>query len=269
MNLNDYRVKPGSKVDLTKYDPFDHADIPYRDTAKKILKKNRKQIADLQERLYAESKQSLLVVIQAMDTGGKDGCIENVFKGVNPAGCHVSSFKSPTPLELSHDFLWRIHKEVPRSGVIGVFNRSHYEDVLIVRVKNLVPEDIWSKRYEQINNFEEVLEASGTKILKFYLHISKDEQKRRLESRLADPAKHWKYSSDDLKERALWDEYQTAFEVALSNCSTKSAPWYVVPANHKWYRDVVVSSAILEALEEMDPQYPAGDPDIHKDVIPD
>ncbi|MCO5215576.1 MAG: polyphosphate kinase 2 family protein [Thermomicrobiales bacterium] len=267
MNPDDYRIAPKSKVDLSGWNAADHADIQDKELAKAILKENRKVIIDLQERLYAENAQSILVCFQAMDTGGKDGCIENVFKGVNPSGCRVRSFKVPNSVETSHDFLWRYHQHTPRTGIIQVFNRSHYEDVLVVRVKGLVPKSVWEKRYEQINHFEEVLEDRGTRILKFYLHISKDEQKRRIESRLEDPAKHWKYSEADLKEREYWDDYQKAFEAVLERCSTKTAPWYVVPANHKWYRDVVVSTVIRQTLEEMDPQFPKGSVDVSQVTV--
>jgi PPK2 family polyphosphate:nucleotide phosphotransferase len=269
MNSADYRVPPSMRVKLDAWDPDDQADLPDKLMGRTILKENRKRIIDLQEKLYAENGQSLLVVFQAMDTGGKDGCIENVFKGVNPAGCRVDSFKVPTSTELSHDFLWRYHQEAPARGFIEVFNRSHYEDVLVVRVKNLVPEDVWSNRYDQINGFERLLESAGTRIVKFYLHISKDEQKKRLQARLDDPEKHWKFSTGDLADRALWDEYQTAFEVALGNTSTETAPWYVVPANRKWFRDVVVSTVIRETLEDMNPQFLASAEDLSGITIAD
>lgn len=269
MRPDDYRIPEGIKVDLKGWDPNDTADVPDKQTGKEILKANRKQIIDLQERLYAENEQSLLVIFQAMDTGGKDGCIENVFKGVNPSGVRAVSFKSPTEQELSHDFLWRIHEHTPATGHIAIFNRSHYEDVLVVRVKDLVPKSIWSKRYAQINSFEETLQERGTRIIKFYLHISKDEQKERLQSRLDEPEKHWKFSKADIEERAYWDDYQKAFESALSKCSTDDAPWYVVPANKKWFRDVVVSTTILKTLQEMDPQYPKQTENLEGITIPD
>lgn len=269
MKPAEYLVKPGSKVNLKKWDPDDTASVPDKETGKAILKEYRKEIIDLQERLYAENNQSLLVVFQAMDTGGKDGCIENVFKGVNPSGVRVRSFKSPTELELRHDFLWRIHQHTPPTGHISVFNRSHYEDVLVVRVKDLVPEQVWKKRYEQINSFEEILNERNTHIIKFYLHISKEEQKERLEARLEDPSKHWKFSTADLAERELWDDYQEAFEAALGKTSTDHAPWYIVPANKKWFRDVVVSQAILETLRSMDPQYPEQTEDLEGITVPD
>lgn len=269
MRPDDYRIPEGIKVDLTGWDPGDTGNIPDKATAKEILKENRTAISDLQEKLYAENQQSLLVVFQAMDTGGKDGCIRNVFKGINPSGIRVFSFKAPTEAELSHDFLWRIHQHTPPTGHISVFNRSHYEDVLIVRVKDLVPREIWSKRYNQINTFEETLQERGTRILKFYLHISKDEQKERLESRLENDDKHWKFSKSDLAERTLWDNYQRAFESALSKCSTEAAPWFVVPANKKWFRDVVVSSTILKTLQEMNPQFPDPKESLDGITVPD
>jgi PPK2 family polyphosphate:nucleotide phosphotransferase len=196
-------------------------------------------------------------VLQAMDTGGKDGTIKHVFRGVNPQGCQVSSFKAPSAEESAHDFLWRYHQRVPSRGMIGIFNRSHYEDVLVVRVKGLVPEEVWRPRYAVINQFEQALSLSGVTVLKFYLHISRDEQKRRLESRLADADKRWKFSANDLRERRYWDDYMAAFEEAISNTSTDVAPWYVVPANNKWYRNLVIARTIADTLEAMDPRYPA------------
>lgn len=269
MRPDDYRIPEGIQVDLTGWDPNDTADVPDKATAREMLKENRKEIIRLQEQLYAENKQSLLVIFQAMDTGGKDGCIRNVFKGVNPTGIRVRSFKAPTADELSRDFLWRIHQHTPPTGYIGVFNRSHYEDVLVVRVKDLVPRATWSKRYGQINAFEETLEERGTRILKFYLHISKDEQKERLESRLDNADKHWKFSKADLAEREYWDDYQHAFESVLSKCSTESSPWFVVPANRKWFRDVVVSSTILKTLREMNPQFPEPEEGLEDITVPD
>ena len=208
-----------------------------------------------------------------MDTGGKDGTIKHVFSGVNPQGCRISSFKAPNPEERNHDFLWRYHKSAPAVGRIGIFNRSHYEDVLVVRVKNLAPEEVWRPRFELINNFEYNLTRNNISVLKFYLHISKDEQKRRLESRLADPEKRWKFSSNDIKERAYWDAYwdayQEAFEDAISETSTEYAPWYVVPANKKWYRNLVIARAIADTLEEMDPRFPPAEEGLQNVTIPD
>lgn len=268
MRVDDYRIPAGINIDLSDWDPNDKADVSDKATGREILKANRKEIIRLQERLYAENKQSLLVVFQAMDTGGKDGCIRNVFHGVNPSGVRVRSFKAPTEVELSHDFLWRIHQHTPPTGHISVFNRSHYEDVLVVRVKDLVPKSVWSKRYSQINAFEETLIERGTHILKFYLHISKDEQKERLESRLEDPNKHWKFSTADLAEREYWNDYQKAFESAISKCSTDTAPWYVVPANRKWFRDVVVSTTILDTLKDMNPDFPEQHDDLNGVTVP-
>jgi len=204
-----------------------------------------------------------------MDTGGKDGTIKHVFEGVNPQGCRVWSFKQPSVEELSHDFLWRYHERTPQRGMITIFNRSHYEDVLIVRVKQLVPEEVWRQRYHLINEFEHMLTLNNITVLKFFLHISKDEQKRRLESRLEDPDKRWKFSSNDLKERLLWDNYQTAYQDAINNCSTAYAPWYVVPANNKWYRNLVIARTITDTLLALNPQYAAAESGLEKIVVPD
>ena len=198
----------------------------------------------------------MLVIFQAMDGGGKDGAIDHVFSGVNPQGCAVTSFKVPSTEEQSHDYLWRIHKATPARGMIGIFNRSHYESVLVERVKKLAPRELWSMRYASINSFEKLLAQEGTTILKFFLHISWEEQKRRMEARLKDPGKNWKFSPSDLKERRRWDDYMEAYEDALQKCSTKAAPWYIVPADHKWYRNWVVSDVIVRALEKLDLKYP-------------
>jgi len=214
--------------------------------------------------LYAEGKSSVLIILQAMDTGGKDGTIRNVMAGVDPQGCDVKSFKVPTPEELAHDFLWRAHKVTPCRGKIVIFNRSYYEDVLVVRVHSLVPKEVWSKRYDQINDFEKHLVENGTLILKFFLYISKDEQKKRLEERLNDPTKHWKFSEGDLKERQSWDAYIDAYEDALSKCSTKHAPWYIIPANRKWYRNLIVAETIVDALKDLDMKYPKPSIDLTK-----
>ena len=206
--------------------------------------------------LYAQAKYALLVVIQAMDAGGKDGAIDYIFSGVNPQGCHVASFKTPSSLELSHDYLWRYHAAVPPKGMIGIFNRSHYESVLIERVREIAPKKVWAKRYDHINAFEAMLADENVRILKFYLNISKDEQKKRLEARLHDPTKNWKFNPGDLEERKRWDEYMAAFEDALSKCSTEHAPWYVVPANKKWYRNWVISDIIARTLQELPLEFP-------------
>ncbi len=264
-----YRVEPGSLVSLADVDPDDTGGYHKKKDVRKLLEQQRKRIQELQERLYAENKQGLLIVLQAMDTGGKDGTIKHVLSGVNPQGCRISSFKAPNPEESNHDFLWRYHKSAPARGRIGIFNRSHYEDVLVVRVKNLVPEEVWRSRYELINNFEYNLTLNGITVLKFFLHISRDEQKRRLESRLDDPDKRWKFSINDIKERAFWDDYQEAFEDAINNCSTEYAPWYVVPANKKWYRNLVIARTIVDTLEAMDPQFPPAEEGLDSVEIPD
>ena len=264
-----YRVEPGKRASLAGIDPDETEHYRKKKDVAKELEKQRRRIQDLQERLYAENEQGLLIVLQAMDTGGKDGTIKHVFSGVNPQGCRVSSFKAPSAVESNHDFLWRYHKSAPARGRIGIFNRSHYEDVLVVRVKNMVPEDIWRWRYDQINAFERNLSLNGITVLKFFLHISKDEQKKRLQRRLNNPDKLWKFSSADIKERAFWDDYQQAYEDALSNCSTEHAPWYVVPANKKWYRNLVVARTIADTLEAMDPRYPPAEEGLEKVTIPD
>jgi PPK2 family polyphosphate:nucleotide phosphotransferase len=264
-----FRVEPGSPVELSRYDPDARDQYSSKKEAKAELDRQRDRIRELQERLYAESRQSLLVVLQAMDTGGKDGAIKHVFSGINPQGCRVWSFKQPTTEELARDFLWRYHRQVPRQGMITIFNRSHYEEVLIVRVKELVPEAVWRERYALINDFERLLTLEGTVILKFFLHISRDEQKRRLQSRLDNPAKRWKFSSDDIRDRALWDDYQAAYQDAISHCSTAHAPWHIVPANRKWYRNLLVARTIADTLEAMDPQHPAAEEGLDQVVIPD
>jgi len=264
-----YRVEPGKGVSLAAIDPDQSEHYGKKKDVAKELEKQRRRITDLQERLYAENEQGLLIVLQAMDTGGKDGTIKHVFSGVNPQGCRVSSFKTPSAEERNHDFLWRYHKSTPARGRIGIFNRSHYEDVLVVRVKGLVDEEIWRRRYGQINDFERNLSREGITVLKFFLHISKDEQKRRLQRRLDRPDKRWKFSSADIKERAFWDDYQRAFEDTLSDCSTEHAPWYVVPANKKWYRNLVVARTIADTLTAMDPRFPPAEEGLESVTIPD
>jgi len=255
MNSRILMVKPGARVKLVdRYADNTHGYT--REQATQEVVAYRARMAELQELLYAERKHALLIVLQAMDAGGKDGTIRTVMSGVNPQSCQVTSFKAPTPEELGHDFLWRVHKACPIKGNIGIFNRSHYEDVLIVRVRKLVPKDVWSKRYEYINVFERVLADSGVKVLKFFLHISKDEQKQRFEQRLKDPTKIWKANPADIEERKHWDDYMAAHEDALRKCSTQVAPWYVIPANKKWFRNMVVSQIIVEALESLLMKYP-------------
>lgn len=240
-------VKPGTDVKLSDYSTDETAGLN-KEAARELLRPLKDEIRDLQALLYAASQNSLLIVLQGMDTSGKDGTVSSVLESVNPLGCRVWPFKTPTPLELSHDFLWRVHNKVPERGMMTVFNRSHYEDVLIARVKELVPKSVWSKRYDQINEFEELLTESGTIILKFFLHISKDEQEKRLLKREEDPEKAWKLSAGDWVERQYWRQYQNAYEAALSNCSTKVAPWTVVPADHKWYRDLAVAQRLVDTM---------------------
>ncbi len=265
-----YIVKPGTKVKLEDWDPEDVGDeFHSKKEAEKELKRIRKELRELQEVMYAENKRKLLIVLQAMDTGGKDGVIKHVMRGVNPQGCQVSNFKVPTPEELAHDYLWRIHQRVPGRGYIGIFNRSHYEDVLVQRVHNMVPEKVWRQRYRQINQFEKLLSDTGTTILKFYLHISKDEQKRRLEARRDTPEKQWKFSLGDLKERQYWGDYMAAYEEALTRCSTAYAPWHIVPSNKKWYRNLVIARTILATLQSWKMKYPAPEEGIEEAVVPD
>jgi len=250
------KVKLAQKMKLSQIDPNNTGHFKDKKTAKKILAHNIERMAELQNILYAEGKHALLIILQALDAGGKDGTIRNIMSGVNPQGVQVTSFKQPTEEELAHDFLWRIHRAVPPKGMIGIFNRSHYEDVLVVRVHNLVPETVWQTRYNHINRFEQLLVDSGVTILKFYLHISKEEQKERFQKRLNQPHKRWKFNPADLAERARWDDYWAAFEDVFARCSTEAAPWYIVPANKKWYRNVAISETIVKTLEGLDLKYP-------------
>lgn len=260
IDLERYRVGPGRPAALATRDPDDSGPFEPGDgmkkRAKKLLAKQKKRLAELQNLLYADGRFALLLVLQTVDTGGKDGTIRHVFSGVNPQGVQVTSFKVPTARELAHDFLWRVHRHTPAHGMIGVFNRSHYEDVLAVRVKKLAPDAVWQERYELIRDFERNLMDADTAIVKVFLHISKDEQKQRLQARLDDPSKHWKFSPGDLADRALWDETAAAYEDALDRCGTTEAPWLVVPGNRKWYRNLVVAKALIEALERLPLRYP-------------
>ena len=251
-----FRVTAGAKVTLSKWDPDDTAGFEDKKAVKKKMKKNLERLSELQYLLYAENKRSVLVVLQALDAGGKDGTIRHVMGPLNPQSCKVVSFKTPTTEELSHDFLWRIHQVAPRTGEIRIFNRSHYEDVLIVRVHDMAPRAVWSRRYEQINAFEKILAQNNTHILKFYLHISKDEQLGRFKARLEDPTKHWKASLADFEERKYWNDYVKAYEAALSKCSTAKAPWFIVPANKKWFRNFAVSEILVEYLSKLRMKFP-------------
>lgn len=262
-----YLAKPGKKVKLKSIDTNDAGKFKSKEEAAAPTAKLLERLAELQERLYAGANKALLVIFQAMDCGGKDGSIEHVFSGVDPQGCSVSSFKVPTSLERAHDFLWRHHCACPPKGIIGIHNRSHYEAVLVERVHEIAPKAVWSKRYDRINSFEHNLVAEGTTVVKFFLHISREEQKERLEARLADPSKHWKFNVGDLAERKRWDDYQEAYEDAISNCSTDDAPWFVIPADKKWYRNYVLSKIMVDVLEGMDLKYPPAPADLDKVVV--
>jgi PPK2 family polyphosphate:nucleotide phosphotransferase len=251
-----YVVKPGARIRWNDIDPDDHGSFGTEDDAAEETDALIHKLDPLQERLYAEGKQALLIILQAMDTGGKDGTIRHVMRSLNPQGCDVTSFKAPTPEEAKHDFLWRIHQNVPAKGMIGIFNRSHYEDVLVTRVHNLISSDEAAERFRAINEFERTLTDGGTRVLKFYLAISKAEQRQRLQARLDDPEKRWKFSASDLTERRHWDRYQHVYAEAIAATSTKHAPWYAIPANHKWYRNYLVAKIVVAALKKMNPQYP-------------
>jgi PPK2 family polyphosphate:nucleotide phosphotransferase len=257
------RVTPGSRVKLARWDPDDTYGWTKEDAADPTAA-DLERLLELQERLYAESKQGLLIVLQGIDAAGKDGTVSHVMSGFNPAGVNVTSYKAPNATELAHDYLWRIHQHTPGRGEISIFNRSHYEDVLVVRVHNFVPQQVWSERYDSINAFEQLLVDEGTTVLKFFLWISPDEQLQRFQDRIDDPTKRWKFKSADLEERKLWDQYVAAFEDALSRCSTDAAPWYVIPANRKWFRNLAVAGIVADALDRMNPQYPPGEPGIEK-----
>jgi len=262
----DYRkrfaVEPGAKVSLSKIDPSDMGKHESHEQALPEIQRHVERMDQLQYLLHADSSQSLLVVFQALDAAGKDGVIRHVFSGMNPQGTFVHGFKQPSKDEAAHDFLWRAHLRTPGKGEVVIFNRSHYEDVLVVRVHQLVPHSVWSKRYDLINDFESMLTQNGTKILKFFLHVSPEEQLSRFKQRLDDPARHWKISETDYSERALWPKYVEAYEDALALTSTKHAPWYVIPANHKWFRNLVVSQIIVDSMDEMGLKLPPTHVDI-------
>ncbi len=267
MDTDLYRVKPGAKqIDLGEWATNDNGGLD-RAEAEAEFATLTARLADLQERMYAEGKRSVLVVLQAMDGAGKDSTIKSVFGPLNPQGLSLTSFKAPCGHELAHDFLWRVHAHAPARGYLGLFNRSHYEDVLVVRVRGLVPESRWKKRYAHIVNFEELLVDEGTTIVKCYLHVSRDYQRERLQKRLDDPAKHWKFESNDLKERALWKDYREAFEVAVAKTSTKTAPWYIVPSEKRWFRNWLVAKIMVDTMEAMDIKLPEPDFDPKSIVI--
>lgn len=251
-----YLAKPGKKFNLTDCKTSDKGDFKEKEDALPVVEANLKKLDHLQEVLYAQNKHAILIVIQAMDAGGKDGAIEHIFSGLNPQGCQVSSFKKPTELETAHDFLWRHQIAAPRKGMIGIFNRSHYEAVLVERVRKIVPKEVWQVRYDHINQWEKMLSDEGTTVLKFFLHISKEEQRERLQARLEDPEKNWKFNPGDLEERKLWDDYQKAFADVLGKCSTEWAPWYVVPSDRKWFRNWVISDIVVRTLQKLDLKFP-------------
>lgn len=257
--MNEYRVRLNQKLRLRDYDPDDVHLAPGKAEAKEQGPAMQARLAELQELVYAGHEHKVLVLLQGMDASGKDGTIRHVMGGFNPQGVRVVSFKKPDTIELDHDYLWRVHQQVPAKGEIAVFNRSHYEDVLVVRVHDLVPKNVWKKRFAQINEFERMLTESGTLILKFFLHISRDEQRERLQERIDDPTKRWKFQHGDIEERKLWSDYERAYEDALSQCSTKWAPWYIVPANQKWYRNYVVAAIVADALKGLKMKFPQPD----------
>jgi PPK2 family polyphosphate:nucleotide phosphotransferase len=259
------QVKPGSRVRLAKTDPgqtFGHD----KASAAPVTQRHLDRLSVLQDTFWAEATRSVLVVLQGIDAAGKDGTINKVMEAFNPQGCPVSSFKAPTAEELAHDFLWRVHRHTPGKGEIGIFNRSHYEDVLIVRVHGLVPRKVWSARYAQINEFERTLAAAGTTIVKFFLSIDREEQRKRFQVRYDDPTRRWKFSLGDLEERKRWDDYQAAFDDALRKTSTPWAPWYVIPANHKWFRNLAVSTILADTIADLKPAYPP-EPDLPADLV--
>lgn len=258
-------VEQGSKVRLKDFDPSYHGKHESHESALPEIQKNLQKMKQLQYLMYAENKHSLLIVLQGLDAAGKDGVVRHVLTGMNPSGCVASNFKQPTAKELAHDFLWRVHPRVPAKGSVAIFNRSHYEDVLVVRVHGLVPEKVWSKRYDEINDFEKLIAAqNNTTILKFFLHISKQEQLARFAKRLDDAARQWKISESDYKERQYWGDYTEAFEDALTKTSTEHAPWFVIPSNHKWFRDLAVSQIIARTMEDMKMQMPKPTADLAK-----
>jgi PPK2 family polyphosphate:nucleotide phosphotransferase len=257
-------VSPHAKVHLSKYDPEDTLGWHKGHKTESSLLKAIERMDELQYRLSAERKRALLIVLQGLDAAGKDGTIRHVMSGMNPQGCKVTSFKVPSAVEAAHDFLWRIHRAVPGLGEVGIFNRSHYEDVLVVRVHKLVPKEVWSRRYDQINEFESILAENRVRLLKCFLHISKDEQRKRLSERIHDPARQWKISEADFHERKFWNDYTAAYEDAIGKCSTKQSPWFIIPSNKKWFRNLAVSHIIVETLDEMNPKFPPPAVDVSK-----
>ncbi len=277
MNYSErFRVKPGTRVDLKEIDPGFKDRHQSRRSAAEEIERYRSRLFELQDMLYVERRRSVLICLQALDTGGKDGTINHVLSAMNPQGCRVVGFREPSVEEAAHDFLWRVHRAAPSRGEVVIFNRSHYEDVLVVRVHDLVPKRVWSRRYDRINAFEEELLENDTHILKFFLHISFEEQLSRFEQRLDDPTKQWKISEADYQERRRWSQYMAAYEEALSRCSTERAPWFIIPANHKWFRNLAVARVVVEHLEGLGMRYPKPQVDIarirreyHREVLED
>ena len=259
MDTKSLLVRPGAKIRLADRDPADKLGLSDKEAAKRRTSDNSAAIGRLQDSLFAEGKRMVLVVLQGIDTSGKDGTVRSVFRDTGPLGVQVKSFRQPSEEERAHDFLWRVHQACPARGTIGIFNRSHYEDVLVVKVRSLAPAEVVERRYGEINAFEKMLADNQTTVLKFMLHISKDEQKARLSDRLADPAKQWKFNPADLDDRRLWDDYAAAYETMLARCSTDHAPWHVIPADRNWVRNLAVSTVLRETLEAMNPQYPKPD----------
>ena len=252
------RISPGESVDLSSIDPDEHESLE-KEAAEEKTREHLESLDGLAYRLFAENKRSLVVVFQGMDASGKDGAIRSLASGMSPQCMRVTSFKAPSELERGHDFLWRVHAAIPQHGTIGIFNRSHYEDVVVVRVRKIIKKDVWKQRFEQINAFENLLSNGGLTFLKIFLHISRSEQRQRLEERMRDPKKQWKVGPSDLADREQWDDFQHAYEDALTKCSTTQAPWHVIPADKKWYRNLVVARLLRQALEDMDPQFPPFD----------
>jgi PPK2 family polyphosphate:nucleotide phosphotransferase len=258
MDIDKLRAKPGGQFKLGNFATDDTHGVS-KAKAEKGLATHTEKLAALHDLLYAEHKRALLIVLQGMDAAGKDGTIKHVMSGVNPQGCFVTSFKQPSVAELDHDFLWRVHAAVPGKGTIGIFNRSHYEDVLITRVHNLVPREVWKKRYDAINDFERILTESGVHVIKFFLHMSSGEQEKRFMARLTDPNKNWKSSAADFSERKYWNDYQAAYQEAVAKCTTRDAPWYVIPSDHKWFRNFAVGEIVIETLGSLKMKYPSVD----------
>jgi PPK2 family polyphosphate:nucleotide phosphotransferase len=262
--LERFRVRPGTRVRLADTDPSFKDHHESHEAAAAEIEQYRKRLVDLQEMLYVERRRSVLICLQGLDTAGKDGTIKHILSAMNPQGCTVAQFRQPTAQEAAHDFLWRVHRATPARGEVAIFNRSHYEDVLVVRVHDLVPKPVWSQRYERINAFEQGLADDGTQVLKFFLHISSEEQLARFKARLDDPTKQWKISESDYQERKFWSGYVTAYEEALSRCSTEHAPWFVIPSNHKWFRNLAIGRILVEHLEGLKLTYPRPTVDLER-----